>query len=110
MNRSHDVYDSEIAAMNDEITRLRSENDYLKRENLKQAEIISSFGPPEHIIEFTDGKWWLMHPVGCRPHLLECAIHLATMSAQPPDPRGRGGGPRRYTVTLVNGALSYEKL
>lgn len=32
---------------------------------------------PEHVIEFTDEGWTIMHPVACRPDLFACPVNRA---------------------------------
>lgn len=44
---------------------------------------------PEHVIEFTEQGWTIMHPIACRPDLFACPVNRAAgdtvRKGAPPD-------------------------
>jgi hypothetical protein len=67
---------------------------------------------PDHIIEFGDNGWQIMHSVECRMsgRLLDCAIHRAVVRDIHVGTDTIKAGRYRVTVGHLSGMPVYEKL
>lgn len=55
---------------------------------------------PEHVIEFTDQGWTIMHPIACRPDLFACPVNRA--AGDRIEQRGQWISDGRYVCSVTD--------